>query len=148
MAARKNEPPLERLIAAGALTWLLPGLGHIFLGQRRRGLILLIVVAMTFWCGVAVGGVKSTVDPGERKAWFMAQICAGGHTLLAYTWGRAHAERYPNEHAHFVSIDVAVIYTAVAGLLNILIILDVLVVGDPVHARASVQGPSRTRAPL
>src|SRR3990172_10486299 len=69
---------------AGFLAWLVPGLGHIYLGHRVRGLVCLVTITLTFWTGVAIGGVQATVDPHERTLWFMAQLCSGGNTLAAY----------------------------------------------------------------
>ena len=147
MASPTPEPSIVQVASAGALSWILPGLGHIYLGQRRRGLILLIVITMTFWCGVAIGGVQSTVQPRSRTAWFMAQICAGSHTLVTYAWGQVRARPFPNERAGFVAADVAVIYTGVAGLLNILIILDALASADPNYVRVGARPPPRSQDP-
>ena len=133
--AKLAEPTFMRVAGAGVLSWVLPGLGHIFVGQRRRGLILLVAMALTFWTGVAIGGVQSTIKPRERKTWFFAQLFAGSHTLAAYTWGRARHQAHPDERAGFNEEDVAVIYTGVVGLLNILVILDALASADPRYVR-------------
>lgn len=127
------------------MSWFLPGLGHVYLGDRKRGLVLLVVVAMTFWCGVAIGGVRSTVQPRARTAWFMAQICAGSHTLVTYALGQVRAKQFPTEQAGFVEEDLAVIYTGVAGLLNILIIMDALAAADPNYVRIAARPPPQPR---
>jgi TM2 domain-containing membrane protein YozV len=140
-----------RAAVAGLLAWLIPGLGHIYLGHRTRGLILLVTVTVTFWSGVAIGGVRSTVDPRERRLWFVAQICTGGNTMAAVML-RQRIERTlsPEELAgpggHWLPADVGVHYTGVAGLLNLLVILDVV-------ARADRNGslrrhPQRVPAPF
>ncbi len=123
---------------AGLLGWLVPGLGHLYLGERTRGIVCLVTITATFWTGVAIGSVQTTVDPRDRTLWFLAQICTGGNTLVAYAW---HAIVTPNpspdrERAsqaqaalvvpHWLSVDVGVHYTGVAGLLNLLVILDAL----------------------
>jgi hypothetical protein len=137
--AQSSEPSMGRVLATGVLAWLLPGLGHIFNGDRKRGLILLIVIAATFWGGVAVAGVQSTFEPRGKTLWFMAQICAGGHTLLGMTWGEAVKANGDAPLAGFVATDVAVIYTGVAGLLNIMVIIDALLATDPRYSRANLQ---------
>jgi TM2 domain-containing membrane protein YozV len=116
---------------AGLLAWILPGLGHFYLGHHARGLVFLVTIMVTFWSGVAIGGAASTVNPHERKLWFVAQIFTGGNTLAAYgltarvrqdfsTSGQPYVPRC------WISADVGVHYTGVAGLLNLLIILDAI----------------------
>ncbi|HNO79610.1 MAG TPA: hypothetical protein PKN33_16290 [Phycisphaerae bacterium] len=144
MTAKRNEPPFLRIATAGLLAWLLPGLGHIYLGEKKRGWILMITVAAVFWTGVAVAGVQSTVQPTRRKAWFVGQICAGSHTLVALGWGQLREKSHPDVRAGFTEEDVAVIFTGVAGMLNILIILDVLAMTDPNYVRRSIGPPVQT----
>jgi len=156
---------------AGLLAWILPGLGHWYLGHRARAITIMVAIAVTFWCGVAIGGVKSTVDPSENRLWFLAQICAGGHTIAAAVWsGRLDPVVYrcpkcdgdlsnrPREGsicpgcreeissveaatrtrmAYWPQVDIAIVYTGIAGLLNVLVILDAIARAElePVEAR-------------
>lgn len=122
---------LLRMPIAGFLAWIVPGLGHIYLGHRTRGLILLVTISVTFWTGVAIGGIRGTVDPKERSLWFIAQLCTAGHTVSGYFLHRSVAtESYPQDEAppapNWASVDVGVHYTGVAGLLNLLIIFDAI----------------------
>lgn len=133
--------PVVRVPLAGLLAWAVPGLGHIFVGERTRGLICLCTIAATFWGGVAIGGVCDSVDPAARTAWFMAQSCTGVHALAAYAWGQRLGrgqDAPPETRAHWMSSETGVVYGGVAGLLNILLILDVL-------ARADAVGPASAR---
>jgi hypothetical protein len=135
-----------RMSIAGVLTWLVPGAGHIFIGERVRGLIILITIALTFWGGVAIGGLKTTVSPGGRTLWFVGQICAGGHALGA--WGLSYLVDAGPDADHqdpkFVSYgrseEIAVVYTAICGMLNILVIFDVLVRAEKPESDTS-RGP-------
>ncbi|MFQ5490701.1 MAG: DUF6677 family protein [Phycisphaerae bacterium] len=125
--------PALRVPLAGLLAWILPGLGHIFIGERVRGTILLVTITLTFWSGVAIGGVRDTVDSETRKAWFVAQTCTGVHGLVAHAWSKqlrevpAEAQLPP---AHWLAAETGVVYAGVAGLLNVLIILDALIRAD------------------
>ncbi|MHC4442074.1 MAG: DUF6677 family protein [Planctomycetota bacterium] len=129
---------------AGFLTWLLPGAGHIFLGDRIRGMIFMITIALTFWTGVAVGGVKNTVNPQDRSLWFLGQICAGGHTLTALCWSRQLENPSDDKKAELIaygrSEEVSVVYTAICGMLNILIIFDVFSRAEKQTAPVSRRG--------
>ena len=132
---------LVRFPIAGLLSWILPGLGHLFLGDKARGITCLITVTATFWTGVAIGGVRSTVDPQERKLWFVAQLGTGGNTLAAYAIHRGLRAKdtpdTPKFFGHWASIDVGVHYTGVAGLLNLLVMFDAIARADPSHVRRS-----------
>jgi len=127
---------LIRLPIVGFLTWLLPGLGHIFIGQRTRGLVLLVTITATFWTGVAIGGVRATIDPHERTLWFVAQMCTAGNTLTGfalhkYLDSRDSSENESTVASHWSSAEIGVHYTGVAGLLNLLIIFDALARTEP-----------------
>lgn len=130
-----------RMPASGVLTWLLPGLGHIYIGDHRRGVVLLVTMAVTFWSGVAIGGVRRTVDPAEHKVWFLAQVCVGGHTLSAWALNIATRaaptdDGVPPYMGHWLSADIGVHYTGVAGLLNLLVIFDAIARADPTASGA------------
>lgn len=132
---------LLRVPAAGLLAWVLPGLGHIYLGQRRHGLIYLAVIGATFWGGVALGGVQNTVKPKERTAWFLAQLSTGVFTGAALAWSRSLGDTTPAYTR--ATEDVAIVYTGVAGLLNLLVILDALVRAEMSLQAASVVAAGR-----
>ena len=146
MSSEDNTATIKRMIIAGPLAWLVPGLGHIFLGDRSRGLICLAAITATFWTGVAIGGVRGTVDPRARQLWFVAQLGTGGNALSAYLLNAATArspttsggKTEPAPVVHWASTEVGVHYTGVAGLLNLLVIFDCL-------ARAELRGPGRKR---
>lgn len=129
-APQPQAPPSRelRMLGAAALSWLLPGLGHIVAGDRPRGVLLIIVITLTYWTGVAIGGVKSTIDPKTHPIWFIAQICGGGHTIVALTWARALPDPWqtrPSPHrAVWPADDLGIVYTGVSGLMSVLVLLD------------------------
>lgn len=124
---------LARMPVAGFLAWLVPGLGHIYLGDRGRGLVCLVTITATFWSGVAIGGVRSTIDPQRRKLWFVAQLGTAGNAIAGYALNLAVApSANPGESnpaavtARWAAVDVGTHYTGVAGLLNLLVIFDAI----------------------
>ena len=129
---------IVRAAVAGFLAWLVPGTGHLYLGERRRGVIFLVVIAATFWGGVAIGGVSTTVRPREKTAWFLAQISTGGHALAALGWKKALGDHQTTYS--WRADEVGVVYAGVAGLLNLLVILDAL-------ARAEITVPASSGRP-
>ncbi len=146
MAESGSLPPALKIPAAGLLSWILPGLGHIFVGDHKRGLIILLTIATTFWGGIAIGGVRETVHPQKKKLWFIAQVCNGSHALIAYRWGldlRARPSEQRAADANWQTIEVGVVYTGVAGLLSVLVILDALMRADPTSRPPAPQAGSR-----
>jgi hypothetical protein len=61
---------------APVLAMLLPGLGHLSLGYRRRGLRAMVAVLGMFASGLLVGGIDA-VDSEEDFPWFLAQSFNG-----------------------------------------------------------------------
>jgi len=132
---------------AAILAWLLPGLGHWWIGERRRAVILFVATTVTFWAGVAVGGVRSTVTPRENGLWIAAQLCMGTQALAALSWGKSLRPRRPGDRdphrAPWPSSDIGVVYAGVAGLLNLLIILDVLARVDVRQTSVTARAPPK-----
>ncbi len=138
------------------LAWVVPGLGHVYLRRRARGLVILFTVGLTFWTGVALGGAMTVQPDGEYVWWFAADMATGVHGLSAWRLQkRAYAEvieevqalqratnersagEYPDYRidrqlaekglALVAPMDtVARAYSGVAGLLNLLCIFDAL----------------------
>lgn len=120
---------------AGLLAWIVPGLGHAFLGDMRRSIILFVVITGTFWAGIYIGSVQGTVAPASRKLWFVAQLASGGNALTAYALHRAvdpESAKLPqlSPQQNWVAAEVGVHYTGVAGLLNLLVVLDAIARAD------------------
>jgi hypothetical protein len=142
-----------RVVQAGILTWILPGAGHYWLGHRGLGVVFFLGVSLPYWTGVAVGGMKSSVNPFVSKWLFLAELGTGGYTSLCYALNHYIGEigpkelaillssgeavkRYPIERreqietellatvSYYPESDVAQIYLAVGGLLNLVVILD------------------------
>jgi hypothetical protein len=131
MKTASVRPSPLRVPIAGILAWVMPGAGHFFIGERGRGLIFTIAIALTFWGGVAIGGVKNTVNPQDRALWFLGQVCAGVHPFLAIAWSRQVEISAGADKARWIAYgqmeDISIVYTAIAGMLNLLVILDVLI---------------------
>lgn len=127
--------------------WLVPGLGHVLVGQRRRGVVIGLTVLGLWLSGLLIGGI-SIIDheqTGDGLAprlsfWFVGQAMLSPsvavdmvHQRLKATslqrFGRPpHPEQQPRPlftpamgRAH----EVGTLYTALAGLLNLLAMLDV-----------------------
>lgn len=127
---RRKEDPAIVITQAGLLAWLLPGLGHFYLKQRGFGWVYCIAISFCYWAGMLIGGVKGSVDP-KGNAWlFAAELGVGGYTgvcLLISSSIKTPGPKEPSPYmSYYPEADVAQIFLAVAGLLNVLAILDAM----------------------
>jgi hypothetical protein len=118
------------LVMIGALAWLVPGAGHFALNEKKRGVVIFVVIALTFLTGLYVGSI-GVVDPVNAKPWFAAQLMNSPAVLLvgdhvADAWHLARQRNDP-KLAYLVygrAGEVGQIYTSIAGLLNLLCIVN------------------------
>lgn len=126
----------------------MPGLGHWWIGDKARAVVLFVVVTTTFWGGIAVGGVRTVVSERDNGPWIAAELCMGPQALIAWKAGqslRAKESASVSYKAPWPSGDIGVIYAGVAGLLNLLVILDVLARVESKHALARHRHPAPLR---
>jgi len=126
---------------AGVLAFLLPGLGHIWLGEAKRGTYIMIGVVGLFLGGLIIGGID-VVDSREDRWWFIAEAGAGPIAFVADWWHQSvlkpsdpPANATPewfmaNEPARTKSFghvnEIGSLYAAVAGMMNAIAIIDAL----------------------
>ena len=111
------------------LAWLVPGAGHFYLGLRKRAVLLFIAIELTFFIGLYIGTVR-IVNPAQSMFWFLAQILTGLNTIVAYLFSTTLPNLYPDFTVTVIydwSYYIAVLYTGVAGLLNLLAVLDTII---------------------
>jgi hypothetical protein len=117
-AAERARTVHPLLVVAAA--WAVPGLGHLLLGRRSKGIILLVALPAMFAVGLMLQGrlfpfdfsdplvaLAGLADLGIGLIYFLAGpfgYGAGKVTLVTYEYGNA--------------------FLIVAGLLNLLVILD------------------------
>lgn len=69
--------PRERLdLLAGLLAAAVPGAGHIYLGEAKRGILAAVGVLGLFFGGILLGGVD-VIDSREDRLWFYGQALVG-----------------------------------------------------------------------
>ncbi len=118
-----------RVTQAGILAWILPGAGHWFLGHRGFAAIFFAAITFPYLTGLAYGGIKNSINPQVNKWLFLAEMGVGGYTTVGYFVSSAISvprEQITRYIAFFPESDVAMIYLATAGLLNVLAILDAM----------------------
>lgn len=102
--------------------WLVPGAGYWLVGERWRGWVVGSCVTLCFWTGLLIGGAVNVIDWGEQRLWYFAQLVTGVHLLL----GEILARLSDHPSTGGKSMDLGLVFTGVAGLLNLVAILDTL----------------------
>ncbi|MFO0872386.1 MAG: DUF6677 family protein [Phycisphaerales bacterium] len=72
----EHDSPREFRPWAFLLAWMWPGLGHISVGERARGMRIMGGMLLLFFGGLLIGGVDA-VDRREDTLWFLAQAGCG-----------------------------------------------------------------------
>ncbi len=75
---------------AGLLAAALPGAGHVYLGQARRGIYAGVGILGMFFGGILVGGID-VIDRREDPVWFIGQAFVGP---LAFGVDYVHQTRF------------------------------------------------------
>ncbi len=100
--------------------WAIPGAGHLWLGRRDKGLIFLIALPLMFAIGLAADGRLFPFDLSAPlvflAAW--ADLGVGLPYLLASMFGLGAGE------VRAVTFEYGNAFLIVAGLLNVLVVLD------------------------
>lgn len=100
--------------------WLIPGLAHVLIGRRIRGLIFFACVLLMFVLGLAMHGKLYDLEFDEPLHVFAFIANAGAG--IPY-WVAAHFDAGIGT-MNWPSYDYGTTYLWVCGLLNYLIILD------------------------
>lgn len=132
---------------AAIMGWLVPGLGHMWIGHVQRGIYAMVGVLGLFLGGLLLGGV-GVVDRKDNSLWFMAQAGAGPVAFAAdwvnTAWVKsgyvgemleAPTPMVPRSTGSKVSSlrsvtsvhEIAILYCSMAGLMNVVVLLDALV---------------------
>ena len=140
-AAPKARPAAASFVAC-ALAWLVPGLGHFYLGKKGRAAVFFFVVAATFTLGIASDGAASLIEDRQPLTFLATfdNVAAGPIDLIGryLTYGTI-AYALPGEdgdprrlvllgrlrtRVRSVTYEYGNTFLLTAGLMNILLILD------------------------
>jgi len=109
-------------VPACLFAWLLPGAGHLYLGRTARGLLFLGCILALFILGVGMDArlqmPSSATEDILASLFSLAQMAMGVPYFLAKTIG------FEVGNVKSVTFEYGNTFTAVGGLLNILVILD------------------------
>ena len=100
------------------LAWLVPGLGHWFIGRRQKAILFFTVITATFLLGVLLAHGRN-LSYERDKVYFLAYAWNLGETVVGWFLTRHLEYDSPVPHLY-----VGFLYTAVASLLNLVVVID------------------------
>ena len=120
MPAGKTVPaqsPNHVLVCAAA--WIIPGLGHLWLG-RRKGLIFLVVLPVMFALGLALRGRIFPIEVSQP----LVALAALANMGIGLPYFVARGFGYGAGEVVAVTYEYGNTFLIVAGLLNTLVVID------------------------
>ena len=118
MAQREGQGNVPFLIVVGLLGWFIPGAGHLLINEKRRAMIIFATIVATFVIGLYIGSI-GVINPVSAKSWYVAQIM--NSPLVA---GLGHITKSRGYCVFGRPNEIGQIYTSIAGLLNLLCIVN------------------------
>jgi hypothetical protein len=110
-----------RAVTAMVLALLVPGAGHYYLGRRKRAAGFLVIVALLFTVGLAVGGsLYVLAESRDSLLHTLASLGSMGSGLF-YLLGRTAG---PQGDVLAITYEYGRMFTLSAGLMNLLLVLD------------------------
>ncbi len=120
------------LVTVGILAWCVPGAGHFFIKEKKRAIIIFVTITATFLMGLYIGSI-AVIDRMQGRAWYLGQmIVSPAVAVIGSVVANSQTKRYNDDRDDQVNLyrvyakphDYGQIYTAVAGGLNLLCILN------------------------
>ena len=118
-----------------AAAWLLPGLGHWLLGRRGKALLYFGVITFTFLFGMWLSDFRNVRTDDDFQLYFLGEALCGGLAFPArwLTRGLELVHAQPR-------LDVGLLFSTVAGIMNVCVIVDVYETARPRPAAAAPAG--------
>ena len=119
-ATAAEETQSGTLVLLCLASWAIPGAGHLWLGHRSKGLILLIALPLMFAIGV---GIRGRLFPFELSDPLVG-LAALADLGIGATYFIASALGYGAGEVRAVTYEYGNAFLIVAGLLNMLVVID------------------------
>ena len=116
-----NAVPQRRGVTAVLLAWIVPGLGHFYLGRRRTGILFAIIVTACFVLGLSFEGRLYSIEQGQPLT-ILATFAVYGAGILNLA-ARALSSN-PGGTVLAPTYEYGCAYLLTAGLMNLLLMLD------------------------
>jgi hypothetical protein len=119
-AAAVERPDPSVLVLMCLAAWAIPGAGHLWLGRRSKGLTFLVALPLMFAIGLAAHGRLFPFDLSAPLVFLaaFADLGIGLPYVIAVMFGLGTGQ------VREVTFEYGNAFLIVAGLLNVLVILD------------------------
>lgn len=119
-ATAAEETQAGGLVLLVLASWAIPGLGHLWLGRRSKGAIFLAALPVMFALGLALHGRLFPFNVAEPLVGLAALADLG----IGVTYFIADALGYGIGDVRAVTYEYGNAFLIVAGLLNLLVVID------------------------
>ena len=119
-ATAADETQTGWLVLLCLAAWAVPGAGHLWLGRRSKGLIFLVALPLMFAMGLALHG---RLFPFDMSEWLVA-LAAVADVGIGIPYFIAKAIGYGDGAVRAVTYEYGNAFLIVAGLLNLLVVID------------------------
>jgi TM2 domain-containing membrane protein YozV len=121
-APAAEQTPTSSLVLLCLAAWAVPGAGHLWLGRRSKGLLLLVALPLMFVLGLSIQGrlfpfQLTLSDP-------LVCLAAFADLGIGVIYFAAGALGYGNGEVRAVTYEYGNTFLVVAGLLNLLVVID------------------------
>jgi hypothetical protein len=107
-----------KALAAVLLTWAAPGAGHWYMGYRKKAVFYFAILTGLYVVGMAIADFRN-ISLERHPFFFITYSFYAGATLIAQLATQGLMMVRPLSHE-----DVGSLYSSVASLLNILVMID------------------------
>ena len=140
---QRNKQQAGFSVVPAICAWLVPGLGHVVIGETARGALVFVGIAIHVDLWILIGGIDA-VDRKEDQLWFVAQACSGpiafgvdgmnSALLKSGQVGELLDAPAPSRNAAPVKVssykgiahvnEYGILFTGLAGLMNLVAVID------------------------
>jgi uncharacterized protein DUF6677 len=119
-ATAADETQSGALVLLCVAAWAIPGAGHLWLGRRNKGLVFLIALPLMFAIGLALRGRLFPFDLADP----LVALAALADFGIGLTYFIAAGLGYGAGDVRAVTYEYGNAFLIVAGLLNVLVVID------------------------
>ena len=119
----------KNIVIAVVLAWLIPGAGHYYLEKKGKAIVFFALLTLTFLSGMAMANFRNVSF--REPLYFFAYFWLGSITIIAFCT-TMNFSIVPIFYPY--AYQLGCLYSTVASILNIFLILHVLhLAARPVH---------------